>query len=87
MILMQEVPCGDWFAPGSDTRLGTYFAGGDMFQSCQPQVVHLCRRRTTVNGPTGIYYCVIATSATHNGSERMVHVGLYASGGVCVHII
>ena len=59
-----------------------------MFQSRQPQVVRLHRWRTTVNGPTGIYCRVIATSATHNGSERMVHVGLYASGGgMCAYYI
>ena len=80
----QEVPRGDWFAPGSDTRLGIWNQPGDMFQSRRPQVVHL-RRRNNANGPTGIYRCVLATNAVHNDSNGSVgetaYVGLYASGG------
>ena len=81
---LMELPPGDWFPPGSDTGLGTYFTGGDMFQDRDPQVVHL-RRRNSATGPTGIYRCFIATNATHNDSDGSVgetlYVGLYGSGG------
>ena len=61
----QEVPRGDWFTPGSDTRLGIW-TQGDIYQSRKRQVVHLVhlRRRNHMNNfiaPTGIYLCVIAT--------------------------
>ena len=80
----QEVPRGDWFPPGSDTRLGFFNTGDDIYQSLNLQVVHL-RRRKNANGPTGIYYCVIATNAVHDDSDgsvgETVYVGLYTSGG------
>ena len=79
----QEVPRGDWFAPGSDTRLGIDNQPGNMYQSRLTQVVHL-RRRNKANGPTGIYRCVIATNAVHDDSDGSVgetlYVGLYGSG-------
>ena len=80
----QEVPRGDWFAPGSETRLGIWNQTGDMFQSRQLQVVHL-HRRNDATGPIGIYLCVIATNAVNNVSDGSVgdtlYVGLYGSGG------
>ena len=80
----QELPPGDWFPPGSDTRLGDYFTGGDMFQARDSLVIHL-RRRSNANGPTGIYRCFIATNAVNNVSDGSVgetlYVGLYGSGG------
>ena len=79
-----EVPRGDWFTPGSDTRLGIGTQSGDMYQSRLPQVVHL-HRRNSANGPTGIYRCVIATNAVHDDNDGLVgetlYVGLYGSGG------
>ena len=87
----REVPRGDWFAPGSDTKLRIWNQSGDMFQSRQPQVVHL-RRRHNPNGPTGIYRCVIATNAVKDDSDGSVgktaYVGLYGSGGgTCTYCI
>ena len=77
---------GDWFAPGSDTRLPFYSEGVDIFEDRQGQVVHL--RRRTVNsaaGPSGIYRCVVATNAVHSDSDGYIgataYVGLYTCGG------
>ena len=82
----EALPPGDWFAPGSDTKLGTRGQGGDMFQDREgDEVVHLRRRNSNVNGPTGIYRCFIATNAVNNPSDGSVgetlYVGLYDSGG------
>ena len=75
---------GDWFAPGSDTRLTFYSEGGDIFEDRQDQVVHL-RRRNNAAGPSGIYRCVVATNAVHNDSDGFIgeiaYVGVYANGG------
>ena len=75
---------GNWFAPGSDTSLLFYSDGGDIFQDRQAQVVHL-RRRNNVNGPSGMYRCVIATHAVHEDSDQSVgetvYVGVYGNGG------
>ena len=85
----REVPRGDWFLPGSDTKLGIWNQSGDMFQSRLPQIVHL-RRRNSAGGPSGIYRCVIATNAVHNDSDGSVgetaYVGVYASGEGTLHI-
>ena len=79
----QELPPGDWFAPG-DTKLRRASEGGDMFQDRNSLVVHI-GRRNNANGPSGIYRCVIATNAVHDVSDGSVgetlYVGLYASGG------
>ena len=86
---MLDLPPGDWFPPGSNTRLGTRGDGGDMFQDREgDDVVHLRRRNSNVNGPTGIYRCFIATNAVHDDSDGSVgetlYVGLYGSeGGIC----
>ena len=81
----EELPPGGWFPPGSDTRLEDLNQPGGMFQARDPLVIHLCRRRTDVTGPTGIYRCFIATNAVHNDSDGSVgetlYVGLYGSGG------
>ena len=82
---------GDWFPPGSDARLP--FSGDAsgctcMYEDRQTQVVHI-RRRNNATGPSGIYYCVIATNAVHNDSDQSVgetvYVGLYygSGGGKC----
>ena len=71
---------GDWFAPGSDTRLPWYSEGGDIYEDRGDMVVHL-RRRNNANGPSGIYCCVIPTHAVHDDSDifigETVYVGLY----------
>ena len=79
---------GDWFAPGSDTRLP--FSGEDqphwIYEDRQSQVVHLRRQNYAINyyQPSGIYRCVIPTNAFHNDSDpsvgEIVYVGLYANG-------
>ena len=75
---------GDWFAPGSDTRLPFSAEGGDIYEDRQDMVVHI-RRRNNPTGPSGIYRCAIATNAVHNDSDESVgetvYVGLYGSGG------
>ena len=74
---------GDWFAPGSDTRLPWPSEGSDIYEDRQVQVVHL-RRRNNANGPSGIYRCVVATNSVHDDSDpsvgEIVYVGLYGSG-------
>ena len=77
---------GDWFAPGSDTRLafgaenpyGTY-------QDRKSQVVHLRRRNYVNNYPFGVYRCVIPTNAVHDDSNpsvgETVYVGIYTKEG------
>ena len=75
---------GDWFAPGSFTRLPFFNESDDMFQAREVEVVHL-HRRNNPNGPSGIYRCVIATNTAYEDSDgsvgETVYVGLYASGG------
>ena len=58
-----------------------------MFQDREgDEVVHLRRRNSNVNGPTGIYRCVIATTAVSGGET--LYVGLYGSGGgICTYCI
>ena len=77
---------GDWFAPGSDTRLP--FVGEDphgIYEDRQSQVVHLHRRNYVNNRPFGIYRCVIPTNAVHDDSDpsvgETVYVGIYAKEG------
>ena len=71
---------GDWFAPGSDTRLPFFSEVGDIYEDRQGQVIHI-RRRNNPTGPSGIYRCVIATIAVHDDSDQSVgetvYVGLY----------
>ena len=71
---------GDWFPPGSDTRLPFYSEGSDIYEDRQDMVVHI-RRRNNPTGPSGIYRCVIATNAVHVDSDQSVgetvYVGLY----------
>ena len=80
---------GDWFAPGSDTRLPFGNDPGRIYEDRQHQVVHLKRRDTAI-GPSGIYRCVIPTNAVHNDSDpsvgETVYVGLYygSGGGNCI---
>ena len=75
---------GDWFPPGSDTRLT--FTGGedDIYEERRTRVVHL-QRRNNPTGPSGIYRCVIATNAVHDDSDpsvgETVYVGLYYGSG------
>ena len=80
----QGMHIGDWFAPGSDTRLPFSSEGGDIYEARRDMVVHL-RRRNNPTGPSGIYRCVIATNAVHDDSDlsvgETVYVGLYGSGG------
>ena len=79
---------GDWFAPGSYTRLPFFNESGDMFQARDVQVVHLLSRNNP-NGPSGIYRCVIATNTVYEDSDasvgETVYVGLYDrhGGGTC----
>ena len=83
---------GDWFAPGSDTRLpfGPEDQPHDMYEDRQTQVVHLRRRYHTSTQPSGIYLCVIPTNAVHDDSDHSagetVYVGLYHSGGGIIAI-
>ena len=74
---------GDWFAPGSDTRLPFYSENGieaDIYEDRRAQAVHI-RRRNNPTGPSGIYRCVIATNDVHNDIDQSVgetvYVGLY----------
>ena len=78
---------GDWFAPGSDTRLpfGSEDQPHDMYEDRQTQTVHLRRRYYTTMQPSGIYLCVIPTNAVNDDSDgsvgETVYVGLYHSEG------
>ena len=47
---------GDWFAPGSDTRLPFSGEGGDIYETRQSEVVHI-RHRNNPTGPSGISLC------------------------------
>ena len=80
----QELPPGDWFAPGSDTRLRSPGVGHGVFQDRNSLVVHI-RRRNNANGPTGIYCCFIATNAVNEVNDgsvgETVYVGLYYGSG------
>ena len=84
----QLVPRGDWFFPNG-TRLPFFNESGglDIRESLQPQVVHIRRINTAINGPSGIYRCFIGTNDVHNDSDpsvgEAVYVGLYSNGGVC----
>ena len=79
---------GDWFAPGSDTRLpfGSEHKPNGIYEDRQSQVVHLRRRLyLIVNDTTGIFRCVIPTIAVHDDSDPSVgdtvYVGLYIGEG------
>ena len=76
----QGIHHGDWFAPGSDTRLPFT---GNIYEDRRYKVVHLLRRNNA-NGPSGIYFCVIATNAVHDDNDgsvgETVYVGLYGMG-------
>ena len=80
----QGIHRGDWFAPGSDTRLPWYSEPGDIYEDRQNMVVHI-RRRNNGTRPSGMYRCIVATNAVHNDSDQSVgetvYVGLYGSGG------
>ena len=80
----QGIHIGDWFAPGSDTRLPFSGEGTDIYEARQDMVVHI-RRRNNPTVPSGIYRCVIATNTVHDDSDlsvgETVYVGLYGSGG------
>ena len=80
----QGIHRGDWFAPGSDTRLPWYSEAGDIYEDRQNMAVHI-HRRNNATGPSGIYHCVIATNAVHDDNDQSVgetvYVGLYGSGG------
>ena len=78
---------GDWFAPGSDTRLP--FGSEDeygIYEDRESQVVHLRRRNYVNNRPFGIYRCIIPTNAVHNDNDpsvgETVYVGIYEKGGI-----
>ena len=80
---VQGIHRGDWFPPGSDTRLdfsNDAWGCTCMYEDRQAQVVHI-RRRNNADGPSGIYRCVIATNAVHDDSDQSVgetvYVGLY----------
>ena len=84
---------GDWFAPGSDTRLPFYSSRDSIQEDRQHQVVHLRHRyyyyAVNETSRSGIYRCVIPTNAVHNDSDasvgETVYVGLYTSGGgMCI---
>ena len=74
---------GDWFAPGSNTRLpfGSENRPHDIYEDRETQVVHIRRKNNARNEPTGIYRCVIPTNAVNDDSDRSVgetvYVGLY----------
>ena len=78
---------GDWFAPGSDTRLpfGAEDRPHNIYEDRDTQVVHIRRMYYTNKEPSGIYCCVIPTNAVHNDSDgsvgETVYVGLYTGGG------
>ena len=82
--VQQGLHRGDWFPPGSDTRLTFYGDGDDIYMDPQAQVVHI-RRRNNAIGPSGIYRCVIATNDVHDDSDQSVgetvYVGLYYGSG------
>ena len=71
---------GDWFAPGSDTRLPFGNDQAKIYEDRKQQVVHLKRRHDAVK-PNGIYRCIIPTNAVHSNSDpsvgETVYVGLY----------
>ena len=81
---------GDWFPPGSDTRLpyGSEERPHYIYEDRQTRVVHLRRTYYKIINEillSGIYRCVIPTNAVHDASVlRSVYVGLYTGeGGMC----
>ena len=80
----QHSPRGDWFFPNGK-RLPFFNESGDIQESLRPQVIHIRRINTAINGPSGIYHCFIGTNAVHDNNDpsvgEAVYVGLYGSGG------
>ena len=83
----QGIHRGDWFAPGSDTRLpfsGEASGCTCLYEDRQSEVVHI-HRRGSPTGPSGIHRCVVATIPVHNDSDpyagETIYVGIYGSGG------
>ena len=77
---------GDWYPPGSDTRLPFSSDDGgsnDIYEQRTAQRVDL-RRRNNANMPSGIYRCDVETNAVHsddNTDRETVYAGIYATGG------
>ena len=74
---------GDWFAPGSDTRLpfGSEDRPHGIYEDRGTQVVHIRRKNNAHNESSGIYRCVIPTNAVNDDGDgsvgETVYVGLY----------
>ena len=83
---VQGIHSGDWFAPGSETRvLFPNVSNVDIYEVRGHQRVDL-RRRNNADMPSGIYRCQIPTNTVHNDNDifsvrESVYVGLYDSGG------
>ena len=77
---------GDWYLPGSDTRLPFSSKPGDIYEARDPKRVDL-RRRNNPDMPSGIYRCTIETNAVHSEdntdttTRETVYAGIYATGG------
>ena len=86
----QLSPRGDWFFPNG-TRLPLFNESGDIQESLYTLVVHIRRRNTAINGPSGIYRCFIGTNAVHDINTasvgEAVYVGLYHNGGGTLYAI
>ena len=77
---------GDWFFP-NETAVGGNGDGGDIYSSHHAQQISLNRRNSAAL-PSGIYHCDIPTNAFHDDANfTAVYVGLYASGGIIIHVI
>ena len=79
----QGIHRGDWFLPGSDSRLPFRNENGDVFEVRRQQRVDILRRNNA-DMLSGIYCCDIATNAVHDDDisvRESVFVGIYANGG------
>ena len=66
----QLSPRGDWFFPNG-TKLPFYNESGalDIQESLLLRVVHIRRMNIAINGPSGIYRCLIGTNAVHDNND------------------
>ena len=82
----QGIHRGDWYFPGSTSRLPFSNEVGDIFEQRGAQRVDL-RRSNSATSPVGIYCCGIPTEALHDDDYypvrlgATVYVGLYTSSG------
>ena len=80
----QGMDLGDWYAPGSETRLPFENSGSEatFYERRGNQKVTLYRRSNDIF-QSGIYHCNISVTGSGGGRET-VYIGIYKTGGIII---